>query len=268
MWAMQYLRCDVPRSFITSGGLGTMGYGVPAAVGAKAARPDATVVCVDGDGCFQMTVPGARDRRARGSPDRHRDRQQRLPRDGAAVADHVLRGAPLARAPHPRGARLRRARRAPTARSGFTVADEDELEPALAEALACGRTAVVDARVDPLEQCFPMIPAGAAALDMLEYEEPTRPQRCVGVIHTLSVLVEDKPGALVRVCQLFARRGFNIESLAVGPTERRRCLLRSRSASTATSSRSSRSRSRCTSSSTSCASASSSRATRSSASWR
>jgi len=38
--------------------------------------------------------------------------------------------------------------------------------------------------------------------------------------HTLSVLVENKPGALVRVCQLFARRGFNIESLAVGPTER------------------------------------------------
>jgi acetolactate synthase I/III small subunit len=41
------------------------------------------------------------------------------------------------------------------------------------------------------------------------------------VNHTLSVLVENKPGALVRVCQLFARRGYNIESLAVGPTERR-----------------------------------------------
>src|SRR6185503_11759678 len=47
MWAMQYLVCDSPRSFITSGGLGTMGYGVPAAIGAKAARPDATVVCID-----------------------------------------------------------------------------------------------------------------------------------------------------------------------------------------------------------------------------
>ena len=55
MWAMQYLQCEQPRTFITSGGLGTMGYGLPAAVGAKAARPDATVVCIDGDGCFQMT---------------------------------------------------------------------------------------------------------------------------------------------------------------------------------------------------------------------
>src|SRR2546430_15596487 len=55
MWAMQYLLCDRPRTFITSGGLGTMGYGIPAAIGAKAARPDATVICVDGHGCFQMT---------------------------------------------------------------------------------------------------------------------------------------------------------------------------------------------------------------------
>ena len=55
MWAMQYIQCEQPRTFITSGGLGTMGYGIPAAIGAKAARPDATVVCIDGDGCFQMT---------------------------------------------------------------------------------------------------------------------------------------------------------------------------------------------------------------------
>jgi acetolactate synthase-1/2/3 large subunit len=55
MWAMQYLLCDRPRSFVSSGGLGTMGYGIPAAIGAKTARPGATVVCVDGDGSFQMT---------------------------------------------------------------------------------------------------------------------------------------------------------------------------------------------------------------------
>ena len=110
MWAMQYLLCDRPRSFITSGGLGTMGYGVPAAIGAKAARPDATVVCVDGDGCFQMTQPGARDVGARGPADRRRDRQQRLPRDGPAVAGHVLRRAAVADPPHEAPPRLREAR--------------------------------------------------------------------------------------------------------------------------------------------------------------
>jgi acetolactate synthase-1/2/3 large subunit len=55
--------------------------------------------------------------------------------------------------------------------AGFTVSSEDELEPALEAALGAGRTAVLDCRVDPREQCFPMIPAGAAAMDLLEYEE-------------------------------------------------------------------------------------------------
>ena len=62
-----------------------------------------------------------------------------------------------------------------------------------------------------------MIPAGAAALDLIEYEEEKAVR---SMIHTLSVLVENKPGALMRITSLFARRGFNIESLAVGPTER------------------------------------------------
>jgi acetolactate synthase-1/2/3 large subunit len=170
MWAMQYLVCDRPRSFITSGGLGTMGYGIPAAIGAKAARPDATVVCIDGDGCFQMT-------------------QQEL-------ATAVLEKLPIVvvivnngylgmvqqwqnmffddRLSHvhltqqvPDYAQLAEAYGA----AGFTVAGEDELEETLEEALSCGRTAVVDARVDPREQCFPMIPAGAAALDLIEFSE-------------------------------------------------------------------------------------------------
>ncbi len=174
MWAMQYLECDTPRSFITSGGLGTMGYGIPAAVGAKAARPDATVVCIDGDGCFQMT-------------------QQEL-------ATAVLEELPIVvvivnngylgmvrqwqdmffeeRFSHirltqslPDYAALARAYGA----LGFMAENEEELEDALRQALAAGRTAVIDARVDPREHCFPMIPGGAAALDLVEFvEQPER----------------------------------------------------------------------------------------------
>jgi acetolactate synthase-1/2/3 large subunit len=55
MWAAQYISFQEPSSWLTSGGLGTMGFGIPAAMGAKIGRPDATVWCVDGDGCFQMT---------------------------------------------------------------------------------------------------------------------------------------------------------------------------------------------------------------------
>jgi acetolactate synthase-1/2/3 large subunit len=55
MWEAQYYRHDLPRTLITSGGLGTMGFGLPAAIGAKFARPDAEVWVVAGDGGFQMT---------------------------------------------------------------------------------------------------------------------------------------------------------------------------------------------------------------------
>jgi acetolactate synthase I/II/III large subunit len=168
MWAMQYIRCDRPRTFVTSGGLGTMGYGIPAAVGAKAARPDATVVCVDGDGCFQMTAQ--------------------------ELATSVLEDLPIVvvivnngylgmvrqwqdmffaerfsqvnlTQTVPDYAALARAYGA----LGFTVENEEELDVALEAALSSGRTCVVDARVDPREHCFPMIPAGAAATDVLEY---------------------------------------------------------------------------------------------------
>ncbi|MHB8449234.1 MAG: thiamine pyrophosphate-dependent enzyme, partial [Mycobacteriales bacterium] len=55
MWAAQFIRYEKPYSWLNSGGLGTMGYAVPAAMGAKIGRPDATVWAIDGDGCFQMT---------------------------------------------------------------------------------------------------------------------------------------------------------------------------------------------------------------------
>lgn len=55
MWASQFLKFDEPRTWINSGGAGTMGLSVPAAMGAKVARPDKVVWAIDGDGCFQMT---------------------------------------------------------------------------------------------------------------------------------------------------------------------------------------------------------------------
>ena len=56
MWAAQFYRFSMPRQFISSGGLGTMGYGLPAAVGAQVARPDAVVIDIDGDHSFNMTM--------------------------------------------------------------------------------------------------------------------------------------------------------------------------------------------------------------------
>jgi acetolactate synthase-1/2/3 large subunit len=55
MWAAQFIRYERPHTWLNSGGLGTMGYAVPAAMGAKVGRPDAVVWAIDGDGCFQMT---------------------------------------------------------------------------------------------------------------------------------------------------------------------------------------------------------------------
>lgn len=55
MWTSQFWGFEKPNTWINSGGLGTMGYAVPAAIGAKAGAPDATVIAIDGDGCFQMT---------------------------------------------------------------------------------------------------------------------------------------------------------------------------------------------------------------------
>ena len=170
MWAMQYLVCDRPRSFITSGGLGTMGYGVPAAIGAKAARPDATVICVDGDGCFQMTCQELATAALEGLPivtvvvnngwlGMVRQWQEMFYAERFAQT-HLTHQVPdYAMLAEAYGC------------AGFTVDSEDRLEETLDEALTCGRAAVVDARCDPEEKCFPMIPAGAAAIDILEYPE-------------------------------------------------------------------------------------------------
>ncbi len=168
MWAMQYVTTVRPRNFITSGGLGTMGYGIPAAIGAKAARPEATVVCVDGDGCFQMTAQELTTAAVEDLPivvvlvnngylgmvTQWQDMFYEGRRSHVDLTTSIPDYAKLAEA---------------YGGVGMVVTSEAELEPALEEALRLGRTVVIDCRVDPAEQCFPMIPSGAAALDMIEY---------------------------------------------------------------------------------------------------
>jgi acetolactate synthase-1/2/3 large subunit len=173
MWAMQYLVCDRPRQFITSGGLGTMGYGLPAAIGAKAARPDATVVCIDGDGCFQMTcqelATAALERLPivvvivnNGWLGMVRQWQE-LFYDERYAQTHLTHQVPdYAQLAEAYGC------------AGFTVEAEDDLETALADAMECGRTAVVDARCCADENCYPMVPAGAAAVDVIEMPDEER----------------------------------------------------------------------------------------------
>ena len=68
MWASQFWKFEEPGTWVNSGGAGTMGFGVPAAIGAKAGRPDRVVWCIDGDGCFQMTAQELVTARSEGIP--------------------------------------------------------------------------------------------------------------------------------------------------------------------------------------------------------
>jgi acetolactate synthase-1/2/3 large subunit len=167
MWAMQYLPCERPRSFITSGGHGTMGFGLPAAIGARAARPHATVVCVDGDGSFTMTCPELATSVAEGLPvvvvviDNgvlgmvrqwqemfYDDRLSQVATSASTDFATVARGF---------GAR------------GYTIEDEAGLAAALSEALDCGETCVLDVKVTSAEGLYPMIQPGSAGVDVLEH---------------------------------------------------------------------------------------------------
>jgi acetolactate synthase-1/2/3 large subunit len=171
MWAMQYLKCEQPRSFITSGGLGTMGFGVPSAVGAKAARQDATVICIDGDGCFQMTGKEIITAAIHGLPiitvvirngylGMVRQWQEMF--YGERFSQTDLSG------PLPDFQKLAEAYGA----LPIKVEEIDALAPALEQAIAenaGGRSVFVEVLCNEEEKVFPMIPAGASAADIIEF---------------------------------------------------------------------------------------------------
>jgi acetolactate synthase-1/2/3 large subunit len=158
MWAAQYLQFDSPRHWLTSGGAGTMGYGLPAAIGAQIAHPGKTVVCVSGDASILMNIQELSTAMQHNTPVKVvlsnncymgmvRQWQQlnhgnRLSHSwNEALPDFVA----LAKA-FGWGARR--------------VDDADKLDAALAECLAYQGPFFLDVRVAQQENCFPMIPAG------------------------------------------------------------------------------------------------------------
>lgn len=158
MWAAQYLRFDQPRRWLTSGGAGTMGYGLPAAIGAQIAHPGALTVCVSGDASVLMNIQELSTAVQHRTPVKlvlcnngymgmvrqwqELNHGNRLSHSwNEALPDFVA----LAKA-FGWGARR--------------VSDPSELEAALAECLASEGPFFLDVQVAAAENCFPMMPAG------------------------------------------------------------------------------------------------------------
>jgi acetolactate synthase-1/2/3 large subunit len=169
MWAAQYLQIDQPRRWLTSGGLGTMGFGVPAAIGAKVGRPDATVINIDGDGCFQMTMQELATARMYGIAAIHvvvnngwlgMVRQWQELFHGERYSETLLESS------SPDYVKLAESFGLP----GFRCETVEEVDAAITAALECGQPCVIDAHVDHEEKVYPMVPAGAASAEMIDVE--------------------------------------------------------------------------------------------------
>ena len=160
MWAAQYWTYTEPRTFVSSHGLGTMGYGLPAAIGAKAAAPDREVVCFDGDGSFLMTcqelsvavrenmdlVVFVLNNEGVGMVRQWQDGFY----DGRRVASEYPWVPDFAALAAAFGA------------TGERVTTYDELPETVETALETDGPVVVDVHIDPEENVFPMVPSGGA----------------------------------------------------------------------------------------------------------
>ena len=167
MWAAQFLSIDGPRRWLTSGGLGTMGFGVPAAIGAQQGCPDAYVVNFDGDGCFQMTMQELATARCYDVPAIHAVmnngwlgmvRQWQELFHGERYSETNLFGT------IPDFVKLAEAYGVLALRAET----EAEVDAVVAEAIAARRPTVIDFRVDEEEKVYPMVPSGAASHEMID----------------------------------------------------------------------------------------------------
>ena len=169
MWAAQYYKYSKPRTLLTSGGLGTMGYGLGAAMGAKIARPEKTVINIAGDGCFRMNL----NELATAS-------RYNIPIVEVVINNHVLGMVRQWQTLFYGG------------RYSATVLDDkvdfvkvaeglgckavritkkEEVGPALEEAIAYGGPVVLDCQIDCDDKVFPMVPAGAAIDEVFDEDD-------------------------------------------------------------------------------------------------
>jgi acetolactate synthase I/II/III large subunit len=169
MWEAQYYHHDAPRTLITSGGLGTMGFALPAAIGAKVARPDAEVWVVVGDGGFQMTMCELAT-----------IAQEQIDVNVAIVNNGYLgmvrqwqeffyerryAATPLV---NPDFARLAEA----FGLAAMRVTERAQVVPAVAAARQHQGTVVIDFRVEQEDSVYPMVPAGRDLHDMIRRPSP------------------------------------------------------------------------------------------------
>ena len=169
MWAAQYYKYKEPRTFLTSGGLGTMGYGLGAAIGAKMGRPEKTVVNIAGDGCFRMNMNEIATAVRCGKPlvqivlNNHvlgMVRQWQTLFYDHRYSHTVLNDAvDFVKISEGMGAKAIR------------VTKMEEVEPALKEALASDGPVVLDCWIDQDLSVFPMVPAGASIDDVFDEED-------------------------------------------------------------------------------------------------
>jgi acetolactate synthase I/II/III large subunit len=169
MWEAQYYKHDFPRKLITSGGLGTMGFALPAAIGAKFASPQEEVWVIVGDGGFQMTAAelstcaqeGIKVHVAvinNGYLGMVRQWQQFF--YGGRYAATPLRGPDFVKLAEAHGL------------LGLRVNERSELESVVAKARAAEGTVVIDFRVEQEDSVYPMVPAGADLHDMIRRPSP------------------------------------------------------------------------------------------------
>lgn len=170
MWAAQYFKLAKPRRWLTSGGLGTMGFGFPAAMGAQAAFRDKLVLCIAGDGSVQMNMQELATAVVHKLPVKiivvknkfhGMVRQwQDLFYEGRYAASYLDDVPDFVKLAEAYGA------------VGLRAAKVSEIDDAIRETMAVDKPVVLDVPVDPYENCYPMIPAGGCNHEMILGDPP------------------------------------------------------------------------------------------------